>query len=94
MKANRTLLLSELKTKRHNTEDTVLIEEDDQERELTEAAMECYHKLENAIDFDSRIHCPVIFDLITCWPQATINETIYLPCADYVNKFNTKRIFF
>ena len=23
-----------------------------------------------------------------CWPTTGVNETIYLPCANYVNKFN------
>lgn len=26
-----------------------------------------------------------------CWPETNINETVELPCPNYVNKFNKKR---
>jgi hypothetical protein len=90
MKFNRSFFQQEIKAKRHNTEDTVLIKEDEQERELTEAYMECLSKQEEIIEADYFIYCPITFDSITCWPQAKMNQTIILPCANYVNKFNTK----
>jgi hypothetical protein len=34
--------------------------------------------------------CPIIWDQITCWPETSSNTTVYLPCPNYVNKFNRK----
>ena len=70
-----------------------MIKEDEQERSLTEAYLECFLKQEDAIETDTLVYCPITFDSITCWPQAQMNETISLPCANYVNKFNTRRMF-
>jgi len=28
-----------------------------------------------------------------CWPATPINNTIYLPCPNYINKFNQKSKF-
>jgi len=67
-----------------------LIKEDEQDRELSEAEIECLSRKEETNDAEYFIYCPTIFDTITCWPQAKMNQTILLPCANYVNKFNTK----
>ena len=29
-----------------------------------------------------------------CWPATSINNTIYLPCPNYINKFNQKSKFY
>ncbi|RMZ93285.1 parathyroid hormone 2 receptor [Brachionus plicatilis] len=34
--------------------------------------------------------CPIKWDTVMCWPETNVNETVGLPCANYVNKFNKK----
>lgn len=32
--------------------------------------------------------CQLHWDSLLCWPETSINNTLYLPCPNYVNKFN------
>ena len=73
----------------------VSINRQEQEMLLKEAAKNCSEKI-RAFSNYSRVylpkanHCPANFDSIVCWPETPINDTVYLPCPDYLDKFNIR----
>jgi hypothetical protein len=83
-----------------NAEDTlcvrpyiVKIEDSDQDAKRHDADAACYQTIkskENESITQDPLKCPIIFDTVTCWPQADVNTTFSLPCPNYINKFNTK----
>lgn len=36
--------------------------------------------------------CRITWDQILCWPETYINQSVYIPCPTYVNKFNRRCI--
>ena len=76
----------------------VNIELSDQMRSIEEKGNEC--RIELVKSFESmpsnrlKDHCPIMWDKVMCWPETKINDTVYLPCPDYVSRFNTLSIAF
>ena len=34
--------------------------------------------------------CPIFWDSVLCWPEGSLNQTYFMPCPIYVDKFNRK----
>ncbi len=38
----------------------------------------------------SKLVCPTTWDSVMCWPETHVNQTVYLSCPNYIDKFNIK----
>jgi hypothetical protein len=38
----------------------------------------------------SKLACLTTWDSVMCWPETPVNQTVYLSCPNYIDKFNIK----
>lgn len=72
-----------------NNDHIVSINEQEQEERINEAELQCMmDQLDQPeIELDQ---CGIVWDGVYCWPASKVNETVFRPCPNYLNKFNIR----